>query len=273
MTREHREVLRTLAHLVPDCPYTKGLVYAFRDTDGNLHHGSPVQMRPWEWLETLGDHLPVENKDAHFGDHTTALRNNTSLPLEMFEAKALGESSRLPGGKFAPDQPQADSLKTLFENDLISESICERAWRESRTGIKPLEGLSELSVDTMVSHHVNVTGEDSSRLKSANSTRASPSLSVGTSAGSRSTMAGPTSAASSMRRTQSPALSGTEGDWSKKGSNARGKRKASSALTDDSAPTTVSSRGTSSRGRGSTRRSTAEKGETEIPIKMVKKKR
>ena len=241
---------------------------------GDLKLVSPVQIRPWEWLEGLGDNQLTDAKDKEgvVTDTRGAVKNNTSLPLEWFDAKVLGESSRHSSGEnaSASGSGQTDNLKALFENDLASESIFERSWRESRTR----SGLADdLTIDTSVpAQRAAVSGEDPGHSRSATSSRASPALSVGTSAGSRTTIAGTLSGTTSTRRTQSPALGSTEGDSSQRGSRGRGKRKASSALTDESAATTVSSRG--GRGRGPSRRALDGDGrETVIPIKTTKRRK
>lgn len=265
---EHMNALKSLEQLRPAYPFTTDLVYASRNA-GELTHMSPVQMRPWEWLEGLGDNQPVDIKDREGAVSVTrgAIRNNTSLPLELFEAKVLGESSRHSEADDASGfvQSQGDNLKALFENDIASESIFERSWRESRTRS---DLVDDLTIDTSVQRAV-ASGKDSGHAQSATSSRASPALSVGTSAGSRSTMVGTLSGATTTRRTQSPALDGTDGDTSRRG---RGKRKASSTLTDESAATTVSSR--AGRGRGTSRRAVAgDSRDSIIPIKATKKRK
>ncbi|PCH43895.1 hypothetical protein WOLCODRAFT_138657 [Wolfiporia cocos MD-104 SS10] len=98
-----------------------GLAYATRDpSTGALTLTQPVQNRPWEWTEFLGDVPP--GGEEHDMD-PFVVKNSASLNLELFEARATGE--RL----INSDEPAA---VYAFQDSLSSESVFMRDWRETR---------------------------------------------------------------------------------------------------------------------------------------------
>ncbi|KLO13572.1 hypothetical protein SCHPADRAFT_873833 [Schizopora paradoxa] len=249
---------------------TEGLVYAHRDAEGNLVRGQPVQIRPWDWIEHLGDAPSVEGQKTsdEAGPSKLDVKNNASLPLELFEAKPLGEQVR----QRTSDSPEA-RFEHIFEDDFMSESVYERDWREARIGLPSLRHSPALN-DRFGSGSKRNSTPDSQRRGSSRSgsRRGSPALSIRTSVASRSS-ANPPSASSSTRRTQSPAIdrgvsTAEPIDVDAFTSKASGKRKASAAQVDDDddvifiegpsdsrkgkgkAGKTVSSKTTSSKQRG-----------------------
>lgn len=231
------EILRDAAgSLMPhksECSVTEGLMYAHRDADGNLVPGPPVQIRPWDWIEHLGDAPTVEGQNAsdEAGPSKSEVKNNTSLPLELFNAKPLGEHVR----HWAEDTPEA-RFEHVFEDDLASESVYERDWRESRVGLPKLRHSP--AVHERFGSRRNPTPDSQRRGSSRSGSRGgSPALSIRTSVASRSS-ANPPSATSSARRTQSPVIEKGGSavdviDVDAFVSKATGKRKASVAQVDD----------------------------------------
>ena len=125
----------------------------------------PAQLKPWEWLEYLGDQ-PLDPKEQEKKQHSSkhVIRNNASLSLELFGAQILGEGIRNPS-------QCGDAPGWLFEDGLVAESIYERAWR-----IGHVEVHSEKPLGESVS-------SSSSREHRGTSTRASPTLSSKSSTG------------------------------------------------------------------------------------------
>lgn len=121
MPLELKQQFRTLLPYVAINPAVRNLFYASRQPDGTLTYHGPVQNRPWEWTEYLGDDNPDE------------FRNSGSLPLELFDAKLTGDhlvdSKGLSG--------IAESSLLSLRSDVVGENIFERDWREGRVPLKP----------------------------------------------------------------------------------------------------------------------------------------
>ena len=226
MLSESRDVAETLLKYTLKNLPTDGLAYAYRDSDGILHPSAPVQLRPWEWIENPGDPPATDDKQKRTEASSKYLiKNNTSISLEMFGARPTGEEVRKTGSENAKDD-LGERMKSYFEEDLNSESVYERDWRESRLWtdhrhVSRLKAGEEGEAESSGSKKRRAT---------PGSHRGSPALSIHTTVGSRSSRSGPPSASSS-RRTQSPVV-GSRGDPMDvdqlAGSSARaGKRKAS----------------------------------------------
>ena len=175
------------------CCAVEDLAYATRDASGQLQHIAPVQIKPWEWLENLGDPPLLDAKDIQKEAEEKErrgsryfVRNNTSIPLESFATHALGEGVRRLGlGSAESVSTKDEQLRGLFEDDLAAESIYEREWKDSRVGLAfpgetPDDGGSRAEGDV-----------ESSRRGTPTSRRTSPALSVHTSHGGASSAAGP----------------------------------------------------------------------------------
>ncbi|KAG1807752.1 hypothetical protein EV424DRAFT_1543731 [Suillus variegatus] len=113
----HRIRLLTLfPHLRPNA-VVQDLAHAHRDSTGLLVYGAPVQNRPWEWIENL-------DKDDG------VIRNNASLSLELFGAKATGD--HLIGYVQDEERCVPTRLEGVFEDKITAESVFHRDWRETR---------------------------------------------------------------------------------------------------------------------------------------------
>lgn len=275
MLVEYRALVGTLGKYVTASPTTSDLVYAFRDTEGNLQRGPDVQMRPWEWADIIGDtsshkkHQCDADERPIYGTKLS-IQNNTSIPMEMFEASMAGEGIRNLSPCSDDVQMNNDVFRSIFEEDIDSESMYERDWREGRV-IGKKEGASNdentIIADTNIEQMQQ--GKDT-----PTSHRSSPGLSIQISQGPRSTGTGPPSATTSSRRTQSPSVS-SKGDSMDGGhtpsttSNNKGKRKASSADSDE-----VGSTGTpdSSSRKGKGKTTAGRSGKTVLGRSMKKKK-
>ena len=120
MPLELKHQFRTLLPYVAINPAVRNLVYASRQPDGTLVYHGPVQNRPWEWTEYLGDDNPDEFK------------NSGSLPLELFDAKLTGDHLLETSGL----SERAESFLRSLRNDVVSENVFERDWREGRVPLQ-----------------------------------------------------------------------------------------------------------------------------------------
>jgi mediator of RNA polymerase II transcription subunit 12 len=114
MPTEYRQQLRCLLPYPPPHEGVADLIYASFDPSGQTLPGPPVMNRPWDWVECLGDNAP--------GDTPTegGIRNNASLSLELFAARATGDSV------------SSEKNPRGFHDALGSESVFARDWAETR---------------------------------------------------------------------------------------------------------------------------------------------
>lgn len=128
MPPEYKARLRLMLPYVALNPTVEDLVYATRDPAGTLVPTGPVQNRPWEWTEYLGD---VPGAPAE--DRAGAVKNSAALALELFEA-------RLTGDRVIPAHARADGLMEenlhAMQDDLYAEGVFARDWRETRISLE-----------------------------------------------------------------------------------------------------------------------------------------
>ena len=125
------------------------LVHAYRDASGHLVYGAPVQNRPWEWVENLGE--PAVEEDANRWQEGP-FKNASSLSLELFAARRTGDHIPRPNPNPIHDTARRDDHESndvrfegdirSFEDGLSAESIYRRDWRETR-----LEAYRDEQVD------------------------------------------------------------------------------------------------------------------------------
>jgi mediator of RNA polymerase II transcription subunit 12 len=134
MPTEYRQQLRCLLPYPPPHEGVADLVYASLDPSGQTVPGHPVMNRPWDWVECLGDNAP--------GDASTegGIRNNASLSLELFAARATGDSVR------SEKNPRG------FHDALGSESVFARDWAETRILLTDESSARREEEDTGVLH-------------------------------------------------------------------------------------------------------------------------
>ncbi|KAF9219563.1 hypothetical protein BS17DRAFT_760662 [Gyrodon lividus] len=141
------EFYNQLCTLLPHLPPTnvvRNLVHAYRDASGQLTYGSPVQNRPWEWIENLGE--PAVEADAK-RSRETVIKNSGSLSLELFAARPTGDHILLPiptppSSSVSSDDNDHDDMGNRdmrregdmrsFEDGLSAENMYRRDWRETR---------------------------------------------------------------------------------------------------------------------------------------------
>ncbi|KAG8221691.1 hypothetical protein J3R82DRAFT_1977 [Butyriboletus roseoflavus] len=229
----YRQLCTLLPHLPPN-GVVMNLVHAHRDASGHLVCGAPVQNRPWEWVENLGE--PAVEEDAHRW-REGPFKNASSLSLELFEVCRTGE--HIPRTNPLRDDDHEDNYMRLegdvrsFEGGLSAESIYRRDWRETR-----LEAYRDGQADGGVSLTGKGDGLDEVGLlpvfpaqnrsgsTGAGSRRASPASSVKSRGSAHGTV-------SSVRQSPGSTNKTTASDVTEEGSTsmrsgARHKRKANS---------------------------------------------
>lgn len=88
MPMEYRQRIRTLLPYVDLNAAVDGLSLASKDASGEFSNFQPVQNRPWEWTENLGDQVfPDSRVDDKISDPRNPIKNVASIPLELFSAK------------------------------------------------------------------------------------------------------------------------------------------------------------------------------------------
>jgi mediator of RNA polymerase II transcription subunit 12 len=117
MPAEYRQQLRCLLPYPPPNECAADLVYASLDSSGQTLPGLPVTNQPWDWVESLGDNAPGETPTEG------GIRNNASLSLELFSARATGNSVR----------PEKNARG--FHDTLGGESVFARDWAETRISL------------------------------------------------------------------------------------------------------------------------------------------
>ncbi|CCM03317.1 uncharacterized protein FIBRA_05445 [Fibroporia radiculosa] len=238
MPPDYRKRMRALLPYVALNLTVADLAYASRDASGSTTLLQPVQNRPWEWTEYLGD---VPSGDTNVkGDEQSedrhVVRNSASLALELFGARMTGDAilSR-------NDNAMVEEAVRTFQDNFSSESVFMRDWRETRVvldgdvGGKAKAGLED---ESQLPGYPQSLGPGTSDRRSS-SLRASPAASNR----SGRTQSGPSST-SSLR--QSPAqqhplsrLSASTSsevidvDTFELPSGRPGKRKATSSATDN----------------------------------------
>jgi mediator of RNA polymerase II transcription subunit 12 len=121
----HRQQIRSLLPFTPVNHVVADLVYATRDASGTLVMAQPVQNRPWEWVEYLGEPADAES------DRST-VKNSTSISLELFEARGTSDS-------IVDNALDARTRATIhtFQDGLAGDGLFQRDWREAR--LEPVE--------------------------------------------------------------------------------------------------------------------------------------
>ena len=161
MPLELKHQFRTLLPYVAINPAVRNLVYASRQPDGTLVYHGPVQNRPWEWTEYLGDDNPDEFK------------NSGSLPLELFDVKLTGDHML----DTSDLSERAESSLRSLRNDVVSENVFERDWREGRV---PFQAGTPPEFGSRLGGNEEEDEEGSSKVQRGqqNSRGASPASSV-----------------------------------------------------------------------------------------------
>lgn len=202
MPVQYRDSVQSLVKYSAQELFVSNLVYASRDASGHVQFGQAVQNRPWEWIENLGDPPAVDRKEQQKEIEEKErlktkylVRNNASVSLDLFGARLTGE------GIVRGTDEEVGATK-LFEDNLTSESVFERDWRESRIELGDDHLVSRSRDDEEEEGGLSIMGPAALANRMARTTtprRASPAPS----AHSRSSANASNSASS---RRQSPAL-------------------------------------------------------------------
>ncbi|KIJ67463.1 hypothetical protein HYDPIDRAFT_108239 [Hydnomerulius pinastri MD-312] len=120
--------LCTLIPYLPPNDVVKNLVHAYRDASGQLVYGSPVQNRPWEWIENLGE--PAVENDTNPPQESMP-KNSGSLSLELFAARSTGDHILRPIHSEDANMRLEGDIRS-FEDGLSAETVYRRDWRETR---------------------------------------------------------------------------------------------------------------------------------------------
>ncbi|KAL6308224.1 hypothetical protein BKA93DRAFT_726196 [Sparassis latifolia] len=181
MPPDFRRRLRSLLPYVSQNLAVCDLAYATRDASGSMVANQPVQNRPWEWTEYLGNAPAVDPKRDDKSEHQQ-LKNSTSLSLELFGTKMTGDSV-VHSQAYTGDSMVEGNLRT-FQDDLSGESVFMRDWRETRIGVDDAvssasRGRGEQDDGTMIIPTYSAPGQGLSERRPS-SRRASPALSVRT---------------------------------------------------------------------------------------------
>ncbi|KAH9858392.1 hypothetical protein C2E23DRAFT_767676 [Lenzites betulinus] len=144
MPPEYKDRLRTMLPYVALTPAVQDLVYATRDAAGTLVPSGPVQNRPWEWTEYLGDVPGADARppaaDAHDKSGRPAVKNTAALSLELFEARLTGDRV-IPAHTASPSGLMEETLHTL-QDDVYAEGAFARDWRETRIALDAVPATS-----------------------------------------------------------------------------------------------------------------------------------
>ncbi|CAL1707851.1 unnamed protein product [Somion occarium] len=196
MPLEYRRQIRTLLPFVPPNLAVANLAYVSQDATGQTTM-TPVQNRPWEWTEYLGEASPVEPKsEDKDGDERIVVKNSASISLELFAARVTGERV-IPSGQ---TDSRTECMVRTFQDDLASHTVFQRDWMETRAlshMLRPDRTEQEDEVGPLPTFPNTAQGGTDRR---SNSRRPSPASSIR----SRGSVARPPSVRSSIR--QSPAL-------------------------------------------------------------------
>ena len=124
MPAEYCRQLRILLPYVLPNATVQDLAYASHDPSGSLVNTAPVQNRPWEWTEYLGDAPTTDTK----GNEST-VKNSAALSLDLFDMQIT--SDRIVQPSTTSLDPLTEANRRAFHDD-FSQSVFQRDWRETR---------------------------------------------------------------------------------------------------------------------------------------------
>lgn len=164
MPPEYKTRMRSLLPYVDLNPVVEGLVYTTRDASGTLVSSVPVQNRPWEWTEYIGENPAGDlsrGGDQRALDGRPQVKNSAALSLELFEARVTGDRIIRPteqvhqGFSGVIEDMMAEENLRSFQDDVYSEGPFCRDWRETRISLDD-------STQTGTGGRGNPTGDDNS---------------------------------------------------------------------------------------------------------------
>ena len=253
MPPEYRARLRTLLPYVELNPVVADLVYVTRDATGAVIGAPvPVQNRPWEWTEYLGDAPGDQLAPMNLGTDRPTVRNSAALSLELFDARVTSDHVIVPALRPRTEPASAatagDGVDLLAEetlrsiqDDVYAEGPFRRDWRETRvspgvdgdaTGSASGSGEQDPPLPALTS--AGMYGEASGMNHHPSSRRPSPASSIRSvgSGGMRQSPAHPLSRLSVSTSGEVIDVDAFDGGTSGTGSSAH-KRKAMSTIAED----------------------------------------
>jgi mediator of RNA polymerase II transcription subunit 12, fungi type len=128
------ECLRKIRQLLPfpdPHPGVQDLASAVVDDSGEIMPGQPIQHRPWEWTEYLGEAAMGDNEQPSI---RRLVGNTAALSLDSFDITGTGE--RLP---ISIEGVDIVTWRTFHDN-ASSESVFVRSWLDRRTAGNDVAG-------------------------------------------------------------------------------------------------------------------------------------
>ena len=255
----NRRRIASLLAFVPDDTYVNNTVHSWRNASGEIVFGPEVQNNPWEWSESIEPSVST----TAFSREKPELKNNSSIPLEVFGTRPTGERVF---GEF-PDGRDAAAARQL-EDGFAADNVFERDWRETRVDWKAdlsaagefggSEGQQQQHTSAPAGDHVKqeaVHGQLSS-LPASGSTGGGGTSPAPTVRSQRSSAGSQQQRASSVLSVSSRGRSSVYGDGGEHNSaadstNTRGsKRKSSTGSLELDLPASAARGGRRGRGRG-----------------------
>ncbi|KAF8590944.1 hypothetical protein K439DRAFT_1120420 [Ramaria rubella] len=147
-----RRIASLLAY-VPDDTYVDNLVHAWPDptsSTGALTFGRAVQNNPWEWAESIEPNAVTPT----YGRERPEVKNNSSIPLEVFGTqptgeRVIGEGAGVGSGVGVGTGRDLAAVRQL-EDGLAADNVFERDWRETRVDWKADLDMSACPLATIV---------------------------------------------------------------------------------------------------------------------------
>ncbi|RDX50110.1 hypothetical protein OH76DRAFT_1402976 [Lentinus brumalis] len=194
MPPEYKTRMRTLLPYVALNPAVEDLVYTTRDISGAIISTVPVQNRPWEWTEYLGENPAGEpaRGDDRSPDGRPHVKNSAALSLELFEARVTGDRIIPPivpagpglGSGIGTDDMMAEENLRSFQDDVYAEGAFSRDWRETRIRLEDASARAKAEQEDSVpplpalTGHSHVLGAGATEHNRTSSRRPSPASSV-----------------------------------------------------------------------------------------------
>lgn len=122
-----RSRIRALLPFVAQNASVADLAYVPKDAAANDGGPMPVQNRPWEWTEFLGERSFSDEKSV---DDNNTIKNSSSLSLDLFGTRSAGR--RLNPGNLEKLDHLLEGTLSRMQDTTYVESVFKRDWRESR---------------------------------------------------------------------------------------------------------------------------------------------
>jgi mediator of RNA polymerase II transcription subunit 12, fungi type len=206
MPPEYRMRLRALIPYLEPNLAVADLAYASTSEDASGASETsyiPVQNKPWEWTENLGELSGAETtKESNASGQQSAVRNAASLSLDLFNARVIGKRAHL--SEDTVEDPRIDGALRMFQDDLLTESVFRRDFRETRVDPSVIDAKITIARNS----HDHVDSVSNVTAVGGSGSEHHPSSRVGSPSGSvrsRGSMQPPSISSGSGSRRSSPA--------------------------------------------------------------------